>query len=102
MTELELINIVFLFLDADIRYGFAYNNQTPFTTYDMLNGNCAEERHGAWWYSGCTYINLNGYYATPGTLCEIPGAVKGNCGHWHYGIDKLLSLRTSSMMLRRK
>ncbi|XP_060568412.1 ficolin-2-like isoform X2 [Ruditapes philippinarum] len=86
--------------------GFAFNNQMPFTTYDrdldMIDENCAVNRHGAWWYNRCTDINLNGYYATPGTLCEFPGADIGRCGHYHYGLDKRLSLRTSSMMIRRK
>jgi hypothetical protein len=104
MTVLELINIVFLSLDT--HYGFNHNNQMPFTTYDrdldISRINCAVDRHGAWWYGNCIFVNLNGYYATPGTECEFPGASKGTCGHIHYGFDDTYSLRTSSMMIRRK
>ncbi|XP_060557037.1 fibrinogen gamma chain-like [Ruditapes philippinarum] len=86
---------------------FEYNNQQSFSTYDRdldgsINNNCAADRHGAWWYYSCTRVNLNGYYATPGTECEFPGADIGVCGHCHYGFDERLSLRTSSMMIKRK
>ncbi|XP_060567499.1 ficolin-1-like, partial [Ruditapes philippinarum] len=61
--------------------GFDDTNQMPFTTYDRnldtIGGNCAVREHGAWWYGyECTYVNLNGYYATPGTECEFPGATR--------------------------
>ncbi|XP_058120123.1 angiopoietin-related protein 7-like [Anopheles ziemanni] len=43
-----------------------YNKNEKFSTFDRNNdrfGNkCAEERHGAWWYYGCTNSNLNGRY----------------------------------------
>jgi hypothetical protein len=107
MTVLKLIYI-FVFLSLDTHYGFNYNNQMPFSTYDRdldtISRNCAVAEHGAWWYmyNGCSRANLNGYYATPGTVCEFPGASRGWCGHIHYGFDNLYSLRTSSMMIRRK
>ena len=46
-----------------------YNNGWSFTTKDQDNdtkdNNCADERHGAWWYKACTFSNLNGgYYRT--------------------------------------
>ncbi|XP_060568410.1 ficolin-2-like isoform X3 [Ruditapes philippinarum] len=86
----------------------AYNNRMQFSTYDrdldidIKDRDCAEFYHGAWWYHGCTYVNLNGYYASPGTECNFSGAARGWCGHIHYGVDGLYSLRTSSMMIRRK
>ncbi|KAK7090274.1 hypothetical protein V1264_010089 [Littorina saxatilis] len=46
----------------------SYHNNRPFTTYDEehdtddVNGNCAVQWHGAWWYGACHYSNLNGRY----------------------------------------
>ncbi|KFB38337.1 AGAP011223-PA-like protein [Anopheles sinensis] len=44
----------------------SYNNGHKFSTFDRNNDlssdNCAVERHGAWWYNGCTIANLNGRY----------------------------------------
>nr|KAG5690156.1 hypothetical protein BaRGS_013613 [Batillaria attramentaria] len=45
------------------------HNNRPFTTHDSdhdsySSGNCAVDRHGAWWYGECTYSNLNGPYLT--------------------------------------
>jgi hypothetical protein len=104
MTVPELIIIVFLFLDTR---SLANYNRMRFSTYDrdldIIDGNCAVKEHGAWWYhSSCTYVNLNGYYGTPGTVCNVIDADSGWCGHIHYGVDGRLSLRTSLMMIRRK
>jgi hypothetical protein len=87
--------------------GFAGNNRMSFSTNDRdldmsSDRNCAVKGHGAWWYSSCTVVNLNGLYVAPGTICEFPGALDGFCGHLHYTFDKKYALRTSSMMIRRK
>ncbi|XP_060552684.1 ficolin-1-like isoform X2 [Ruditapes philippinarum] len=78
--------------------GFDHNNQMPFSTYDRdldtSSINCAVFLRGAWWYSKCARVNLNGLYVTPGTSTKT--------GHWHYGFDYHNSLRASSVMIRRK
>ncbi|XP_069103069.1 fibrinogen-like protein A [Argopecten irradians] len=47
--------------------GMGYDDGDQFTTYDNDNdvwggGNCAVDRHGAWWYRFCSHSNLNGPY----------------------------------------
>uniref|UniRef100_H2Z1F4 Fibrinogen C-terminal domain-containing protein n=1 Tax=Ciona savignyi TaxID=51511 RepID=H2Z1F4_CIOSA len=45
-----------------------HHSGLPFSTKDMDNDfhplryNCAVNNHGAWWYGGCYYSNLNGEY----------------------------------------
>ncbi|XP_060607106.1 microfibril-associated glycoprotein 4-like [Ruditapes philippinarum] len=93
----------------DEEYGLACENHNPFSTYDLYLDrrdydyeNWAEISHGAWWDSYDSCVNLNGYYGTPGMECEFSGAYINYCGHFHYGFDRYLSLRSSSMMIRRK
>ena len=45
----------------------SYHRDRPWSTPDQDNdkwslGNCAEDRHGAWWYKTCAHSNLNGRY----------------------------------------
>ncbi|BFZ03928.1 hypothetical protein BsWGS_06966 [Bradybaena similaris] len=46
---------------------FTYHSDEMFSTYDSDNdvwpGNCASDNHGAWWYAGCYWSNLNGQWA---------------------------------------
>ncbi|XP_060553736.1 fibrinogen-like protein A [Ruditapes philippinarum] len=85
--------------------GLKYHNLKPFSTFDRdldsVVQNCAVERHGAWWYKNCGYVNLNGYYAKPGATCNITGAAKNVCGHVHVGFNNAIALKSSAMMLRR-
>ncbi|WAR16326.1 FCN3-like protein, partial [Mya arenaria] len=48
-----------------VRYFEQGNNGSDFTATGSY---CGDIQHGAWWHNSyCTYINLNGEYATPGT-----------------------------------
>ncbi|XP_067939161.1 ryncolin-2-like [Watersipora subatra] len=48
----------------------SYSNGMSFSTkdrdHDESSGECATLRHGAWWYSGCAWSNLNGGYDNSG------------------------------------
>ncbi|XP_071835483.1 fibrinogen-like protein 1 [Apostichopus japonicus] len=50
-------------------YALRYHLARPFSTYDRDNdpwsGNCAINRHGAWWYNECAASNFNGEYFGP-------------------------------------
>jgi hypothetical protein len=43
-----------------------FTNGRSFSTKDRDNdthtGNCAKDRHAAWWFRNCDYANLNGLY----------------------------------------
>ena len=42
--------------------GFTYHDKMMFSTFDRNDYSCARSMHGAWWYNGCHYLNLNGRY----------------------------------------
>ncbi|KAM8718514.1 hypothetical protein ACLKA7_001682 [Drosophila subpalustris] len=48
--------------------GLYYGRNRKFSTFDVDNDrddiNCAELKHGAWWYDRCGHSNLNGQYMT--------------------------------------
>ena len=50
----------------------SYHNNRQFTTKDQDNDatsyNCAERRHGGFWYQSCTNANLNGKYLRNGAM----------------------------------
>ncbi|XP_035824276.1 angiopoietin-related protein 7 [Aplysia californica] len=58
---------------GNVSDNMAYHNGQLFSTKDRDNDmwsskNCASVCHGAWWYKGCHYVNLNGLWGnTQGT-----------------------------------
>ena len=80
-----------------------FNKNSPFSTYDRdvdwYGGNCAVEWHGGWWYGSCSEANLNGHYATPGTLSPYR---RGYGGVIYYSFDGSHSLKSTEMKFRRK
>ncbi|KFB38463.1 AGAP011225-PA-like protein [Anopheles sinensis] len=72
------------------------NKNQKFSTFDRDNdsledGNCAEQRHGAWWYVDCSSANLNGRYLnTPGDMSAM----------WWYNLKN--DFRDSSSGSRKK
>ncbi|XP_053387050.1 ficolin-1-like [Mercenaria mercenaria] len=79
--------------------GLSFNNNAKFSTHDKdqdsSSGNCASYNEGAWWFSVCMYVHLNGQYCIPGTTtCGYHGMI-------YYKFKVLESLLTSRMMFRR-
>lgn len=70
-------------------------NGIIFTTWDVTFGNiCPDLRRGAWWYTDCSYANLNGIYFNPGT--EDPRGVRWDT------FESDISLRYADIKIRRK
>ncbi|VDI53894.1 Hypothetical predicted protein, partial [Mytilus galloprovincialis] len=74
-----------------------HNNQA-FSTKDRENDihnsyNCAKRKKGGWWYEKCYDANLNGLYI---------GNKKDDNGMRWSAWNKLQSMKTTSMMIRRK
>jgi hypothetical protein len=52
---------------GDDNKGMSYNDGQMFSTKDNdLTNSCTSRRLGAWWYTDCSYVNLNGPWL-PGT-----------------------------------
>lgn len=80
--------------------GLSYNDGYTFSTYDHGSAtSCASSNkdNGGWWYSGCTHVNLNGKYVTPGT--KNPVYAEG--GVIYRNFQGEISLKQTKMMLRR-
>ncbi|WAR16350.1 FCN3-like protein [Mya arenaria] len=77
------------------RYFERYNNGSDFTAKGSF---CGDKVHGGWWYRGCTYINLNGEYVTPGTRS---GYGSGWGGMVYPSFRYKSSLKTSTIMIKR-
>jgi len=78
-------------------YGPHHANGMTFSSHDRDQdtslGNCAQIRHGAWWFWNCSYENPNGPYLTPGT---------SSTPSMNYGafLGRYESLRTMKIMFR--
>lgn len=71
-SDIYLFHIIFILTDSRSNpdgYALRYHLARPFSTYDRDNdpwsGNCAINRHGAWWYNECAASNFNGEYFGP-------------------------------------
>ena len=68
-----------------------------FSTYDNDNDdwvyNCAQQRHGAWWYRSCTFANLNGLYL-------LNGAADFRGVYWFYWKHSVSGLKKVEMKMR--
>ncbi|XP_052071910.1 microfibril-associated glycoprotein 4-like [Mytilus californianus] len=90
-------------LDADGNSGdlgdsLESNNGMRFSTKDRDNdvyrGNCANINNAAWWYSHCTWVNLNGRYLQGGKI-DVKGIT------WYKWKSSYYSMKSSVMMLRK-
>ena len=75
----------------------AVHNGMAFTTKDSdhdthTSNNCATLYKGAWWYSGCHAVNINGLYL---------GNKADNAGMRWQTFRDALSMKKTSMMMRK-
>ena len=72
-------------------------NEANFSTHDSDHDewiyNCAEQRHGAWWYKSCTFANLNGKYMEDGGT-DFRGV------YWFYWKNSVAGLKKVEMKIR--
>ena len=91
---LIFVNFLFFYIGDSL----AVHNGMKFSTRDQDNdnksgGSCSQDSHGAWWYTGCLYSNLNGKYL--GTATK--DIISNMWYHWKYSSE---SLKTTRMMIR--
>ena len=70
-----------------------YHNNQPFSTKDRDNDewpgvNCADTRHGGFWYRSCALANLNGEYLGKG-VHRIPGVWWNDWKAYHYSLKRV-------------
>ena len=76
------------------------DNNQPFSTKDRDNdvwsGNCAESKHGAFWYRGCGPANLNGKYLGK----RVHRRTGVWWGHWNWHQYSYYSLKRVEMKIK--
>eukprot|EP00794_Sanderia_malayensis_P002451 gene2451-2822_t len=76
----------------------SYQKNMQFSTKDKDNDqdsrNCARTYHGAWWYRGCHYSNLNGLHPSKGVVSTASGI------SWYTWKGKYDTIKFSEMKLR--
>ncbi|XP_038058743.1 microfibril-associated glycoprotein 4-like [Patiria miniata] len=78
----------------------AWHSGSPFSTKDNDNDimgpyNCAQSRHGAWWFYNCAHSDLNGeYYPDENAAADEKGV------YWRHWKGHFYSLKTCQMKLR--
>jgi ficolin len=94
-----IVDVYNNYLYSVVGDSLTYNNGDKFTTLDQNNdknvntGNCAVDRHGAWWYRYCTWCNLNGDYGGP--------RVSGNkYNYWYDWKRNKKSLKATMMLIK--
>ncbi|XP_060604598.1 fibrinogen C domain-containing protein 1-like [Ruditapes philippinarum] len=70
-----------------------YHNGMMFSTYDRdhdtRSTNCAEKHHGAWWYKGCYFSNLNGQYYYQSGKSDTTGIIWFHWKNTRYSLKKV-------------
>ncbi|CAL4188917.1 unnamed protein product [Meganyctiphanes norvegica] len=70
---------------GDAGDSLSYHDGEDFSTFDSDNddatGNCAETRHGGWWYGNCAHSNLNGRYYSEGDAAADSDGVQWETFH---------------------
>lgn len=74
--------------------GYGTSNGQKFSTKDQDNTGCSKRYHGAWWYKGCHFSNLNGHFSA--TKINDDASYMS----WFHMHNSYQSMKTSFMMMR--
>uniref|UniRef100_A0A0N7ZPE4 Fibrinogen C domain-containing protein n=1 Tax=Daphnia magna TaxID=35525 RepID=A0A0N7ZPE4_9CRUS len=87
--------------EGDAGDSLSYHTSMKFSTADndqdqWLDGNCARDHTGGWWYRGCDTSNLNGQYLNG----PVPQEFEYKGMYWYDYQGPQYSLMRSKMMIR--